>query len=67
MDKQQVMSPTDPQDTHAANTDTNAADPTVTRVSAEASDGAESPRKSESRASEHESDRMADWKDSLEA
>ena len=58
MDKQQVMSPTDPPATHAANTDTNAAEPTITRVSAGARDGAVSPRKSESGASEHESDRM---------
>ena len=58
MDTQQVISPTDPQATHSANTDTNAADPTITRVSAGASDGAVSPRKSVSGASEHESDRM---------
>ena len=52
------MNPTTPQDTQAADAATNAADSITTHVSAGASEGAVSSRKSENGASEDGSDRL---------
>lgn len=60
------MTPTTPQDTHAVNAATNAADLTKAQVSAGESESAIPPRKSESGPPGDGSDRLDRLKDSSE-